>query len=245
MPTNNHENERTPSAQNENSAMNPATHSSEEPLSEATLRDAAKVFLLDADGNKVRFGDLYKPPGRGKKQRTLIIFVRHFFCGSCQDYVRAVASSIPGPSQLPADTAIAIVGCGASSLIPQYINRTKCPFPIYTDPTRYLHALFGMKLTLDAGTHAPDYSTTSMFSLVTQGIAMTVSRLLKGDMLQSGNKWQNGGEILFEAEIPNEAEDGGEEVKVRVPFCHIMKNTRDHSEVSVLKTVIGLDEERV
>ncbi|EDN02888.1 predicted protein [Histoplasma mississippiense (nom. inval.)] len=66
---------------------------------------------------------------------------------------------------------------------------------------------------MDAGTHAPDYSTTSMFSLVTQGIAMTVSRLLKGDMLQSGNKWQNGGEILFDAEIPNEAEDGGEEVK--------------------------------
>lgn len=64
-----------------------------------------------------------------------------------------------------------------------------------------------------------------------------------GDMLQSGDKWQNGGELLFEAEIANETEDGEEEVKVQVPFCHIMNNTRDHSEIPVLRTALGLDEE--
>ncbi|KLJ11136.1 hypothetical protein EMPG_13588 [Blastomyces silverae] len=224
--------------------MDPPTHSSSEPPSESALRDAAKVSVLDVDGNEILFGDLYKPSGRGEKKRTLIIFVRHFFCGSCQDYVGAVSESIPAPPQLPTNTAIIIVGCGAPSLIATYRDTTKCPFPIYTDPTRCLYALFDMKMTLDAGNHAPDYSPSSMFSLVTRGITYTLGRLLSGDMLQSGNKSQNGGELLFEAEFANgAAEDGDEEIKVTIPFCHIMKNTRDHSEVSILRTILGLDEE--
>ncbi|KAL2379166.1 hypothetical protein RJZ90_005465 [Blastomyces dermatitidis] len=194
--------------------MNPPTHSPLEMPSESTLRDAAKLSVLDADGNE-----------------------------SCQDYVKAVSESIPAPSQLPTNTTIIIVGCGASSLIATYRDTTKCPFPIYTDPTRCLHALFDMKMTLDAGDNAPNYSTSSMFSLVIRGITTTLGRLLSGDMLQSGNKWQNGGELLFEAEFANGAEGGDEEIKVNVPFCHIMKNTRDHSEVSVLRTILGLDEE--
>ncbi|PGH10017.1 hypothetical protein GX51_00283 [Blastomyces parvus] len=223
--------------------MNPPTHSSSEsPPSESILRDAAKVSVLDGDGNEILFGDLYKPSGRGEKKRTLFIFIRHFFCVNCQDYVRAVSESIPAPSQLPTNTAIIIVGCGSPSLIAFYKDTTKCSFPIYTDPTRCLHALFDMKMTLDAGNHAPDYSPSSVPTLVVRGVTMTLSRLLNGDMLQSGNKWQNGGELLFEAEFANGAGDGDEEIKVTVPFCHIMKNTRDHSEVSVLRTILGLDE---
>ncbi|OJD11671.1 hypothetical protein ACJ73_09495 [Blastomyces percursus] len=223
--------------------MNLPTHSPSEAPSESTLRDSAKLSVLDADGNEVLFRDLYEPSGRGEKKRTLIIFIRHFFCGSCQDYVKALSESIPTPSQLPANTTIIIVGCGASNLIATYRDTTKCPFPVYTDPTRCLHALFGMKMTLDAGDHAPDYSTSSMFSLVIRGITMTLGRLLSGDMFQSGNKWQNGGEILFETEFANGAENGVEEIKINIPFCHIMKNTRDHSEISVLRAILGFDEE--
>ncbi|KKZ65352.1 hypothetical protein EMCG_01280 [[Emmonsia] crescens] len=238
-----HKNEHAPDAHDEISTPNPPNHASSGSPSESILKDVAKIPILDVDGNEVLFEDVYKPSGQGKKKRTLIIFVRHFFCGSCQDYVSAVSSSIPAPSQLPTDTAVAIVGCGASSLISIYADITKCPFPIYTDPTRCLHALFGMKRTLDSGPHAPDYSTTSIFYLVFRGIAQTLSRLLMGDMFQSGDKWQNGGELLFEAEIANETEDGEEEVKVQVPFCHIMNNTRDHSEIPVLRTALGLEEE--
>ncbi|OJD16522.1 hypothetical protein AJ78_03299 [Emergomyces pasteurianus Ep9510] len=240
-----HHSHDTSDAQEQSTNLNAASHSGSASPSESVLKAAAKIPILDVDGNELLFEDLYKPSGPGKKKkRTLIIFIRHFFCGSCQEYVKAVSSSFSAPSQLPSDTAIAIVGCGASSLIALYKDLTNCAFPVYTDPTKCLHALFDMKRTLYAGTRTPDYFSRSIFYLTIQSIVQTLSRLWKGDMLQSGDKWQNGGELLFEAEIINETEDGEEEIEVQVPFSHIMADTRNHTEIPVLRTILGLSEEQ-
>ncbi|OAX81832.1 hypothetical protein ACJ72_03822 [Emergomyces africanus] len=245
-PQPNHQGKDTSDGQDESLNLNRPNHSSSSSPSKSVLKEVAKVPVLDADENEVLFEDLYKPSGQGKRKRTLIIFIRHFFCGNCQDYVKAVSSSFSAPSQLPSDTAIVIVGCGASSLIPMYKDVTNCPFPVYTNPDRRLHALLDMKITMDRGTQTPDYSPISLFHSVIRGIVQTLSRLLMGDMLQSGHKGQNGGELLFEAEITNEAEDGKEAVvEVQVPFSHIMTNTRNHTEIPALRTILGLEEEHL
>lgn len=47
------------------------------------MKKAADFSLLDASGNSVQFSTLYKPSDRSERTKTLIIFVRHFFCGVC------------------------------------------------------------------------------------------------------------------------------------------------------------------
>ncbi|KAK2788637.1 hypothetical protein FQN52_006582 [Onygenales sp. PD_12] len=161
---------------------------------------------------------------------------------SCQEYITALSSSIPSQSVLPPNTTIAIVGCGANSLIPMYEEVTKCPFPIYTDPTQRLYTLFGMTRTLNRGSYAPEYAQSSLASLVVKGITQGLKRMLAGDMLQSGDKQQNGGELLFEAEITDPVTSDMKGYNVKVPWCHLMENTRNHSEISVLKDVLGIGE---
>lgn len=76
-----HKNEHAPDAHHPISTPNPPNHASSGSPSESILKDVAKITVLDVDGNEVLFEDVYKPSGQGKKKRTLIIFVRHFFCG--------------------------------------------------------------------------------------------------------------------------------------------------------------------
>ncbi|PGH11128.1 hypothetical protein AJ79_05075 [Helicocarpus griseus UAMH5409] len=215
---------------------------SEKVLSASVLADAARVSVLDAEGRERQFEDIYKPFDIGGKKRTLIIFVRHFFCGNCQEYISALASSIPSPSLLPPDTSVAIVGCGAPSLIAMYTDVTHCPFPIYTDPSSRLYSLFGMTRTLDRGTYVPEHNQASLATLVLRGITQGLKRLFAGDMLKSGAMQQNGGELLFEAEFADATNSNDDRIKVNVPFCNIMQTTRDHSEISVLRAILGLDE---
>ncbi|KAK2748051.1 hypothetical protein FQN55_004600 [Onygenales sp. PD_40] len=210
--------------------------------SESVLRKVARIPILDAEGKEQLFEDLYMPSRPGETKRVLVIFIRHFFCGSCQEYITALSSSIPSQSVLPPNTTIAIVGCGANSLIPMYEEVTKCPFPIYTDPTQRLYTLFGMTRTLNRGSYAPEYAQSSLASLVVKGITQGLKRMLAGDMLQSGDKQQNGGELLFEAEITDPVTSDMKGYNVKVPWCHLMENTRNHSEISVLKDVLGIGE---
>jgi hypothetical protein len=51
------------------------------PPSKAMLKAVAKIPVLDAQGKEMFFEDLYNPLGLTGKKRTLVIFIRHFFCG--------------------------------------------------------------------------------------------------------------------------------------------------------------------
>ncbi|GJJ10403.1 hypothetical protein Clacol_004629 [Clathrus columnatus] len=47
-------------------------------IGEEIVAGATTVDIFDANGNKIKFGSLFE------FQRTIVVFIRHFFCGRCQ-----------------------------------------------------------------------------------------------------------------------------------------------------------------
>ncbi|KAL6711478.1 hypothetical protein ACN47E_004412 [Coniothyrium glycines] len=195
-----------------------------------TAKDLEKVedfLLLDAQGQSRPFKDLYQAPLVAPRQ--LIIFIRHFFCGNCQEYLRTITSSIKPDDllALPIPTFITVIGCGRPELIPMYTEATGCPFPIYADPTRKLYDYLGMTRTFNLGSK-PAYMQTNMLinsvQSIFQGLSTGKNALKGGDMKQVG------GEFLFE--------------NGKCTWAHRMKTTRGHAEVTELRNLIGLDGSR-
>jgi len=185
------------------------------------------ILVFDAQGQSRPFKDLHS--GEGVAARQLIIFVRHFFCGNCQEYLRSLTQSITTDDLLSLETPtfITIIGCGRPELISMYTDTTECPFPIYADPTRKLYDTLGMTRTFELGSK-PDYIQKSIFYTT---VASIMQGLKSGQhALKGGDFKQIGGEFLFE---------NGE-----VTWCHRMRNTRDHAEIPDLRKVIGLDLEK-
>ncbi|KAL8725132.1 MAG: hypothetical protein Q9166_007536 [cf. Caloplaca sp. 2 TL-2023] len=190
------------------------------------LEKVAELPLLDKDGKPHAFRSLYSSTNN-ERSRTLIIFIRHFFCGNCQEYLRSLSSSItPNVLQsLSVPIKIRIIGCGQPDLIPMYTRETGCPYPIYADPSKKLYAELGMTRTLSLGSKAPQYMQYSLPSAMIRALYQSL-KAGRG-ALKGGDYWQVGGEFIFE--------DG------EVTWCHRMKNTRDHAEVPEVRRQLGLD----
>ncbi|KAK0515814.1 hypothetical protein JMJ35_001848 [Cladonia borealis] len=194
-----------------------------DPPTKATLEKIANLPVLDANNKSHTFKSLYADNEDGPR-RVFICFIRHFFCGNCQEYIRHLSASLP-PSALPPRTTILIIGCGQPDLIPMYIRETSCAYPIYADPTRTLYQKLGMTQTLALGPKQPNYIQKSFLKLVVEGFFKEIFSGRK--MLSGGAPRQVGGEFLFE---------GG-----RVGWCRRMRNTRDHAEIEEVRRVLGLD----
>ncbi|KAL2157708.1 hypothetical protein VTH06DRAFT_5191 [Thermothelomyces fergusii] len=173
---------------------------SDEPPSLETIRRIDNYTVLDKDGKTHTFRSLYT--GRHTARRVLIIFIRHFFCGNCQQYLQAVSESITPQALLSrprgGTTFICVVGCGDPGLIDMYAEATGCPYPIYADPTRRLYAELGMIRTLALGPRRPAYMRTGLLKSSLLSVAQGLRQVSKGLALKGGDAKQVGGEFLFE-----------------------------------------------
>ncbi|KAK4121390.1 hypothetical protein N657DRAFT_648214 [Parathielavia appendiculata] len=162
-----------------------------------TIRKIDSYVVLDRDGKSHTFRSLYT--GKHTARRVLIIFVRHFYCGNCQNYLRTLSSHITPSSllALPLSTFICVIGCGDPALIDMYAAATDCPFPIYADPTRRLYAELGMVRTLALGAR-PAYMKQNLLASSVQSIVQGLKNVPKGLALKGGDSRQVGGEFLFE-----------------------------------------------
>ncbi|KAK8069120.1 hypothetical protein PG994_005736 [Apiospora phragmitis] len=199
-------------------------------------------------------------------RRVLIIFVRHFFCGNCQEYLRMLSTSITPEAllALPVPTFIAVIGCGAPELINTYISETHCPFPVYADPTKVLYNELGMVRTLAMGNRPAYMQNKSVAQTVMSGIVQGLKQVKSGLVLKMGDQRQVGGEFLFEpaslsldSPIPTPSDeeksidldektgpiDDEKSEEKKVTWCHRMRTTRDHVEIPELMEVLGLDSE--
>jgi len=154
------------------------------------LQRAADVIVKDENGNDCRLGDLWKD------QPTVVLFIRHFFCGLCQDFLSFLSSKVK-PSDLQAKGAkLIVVGCGDWKLIPEYRGMLGLPFPVYADYSKESYIALGMtRRTLDGGTTNPEYlGATSM-------LRNTIDAILKafrmGPFKKSGDIKQLGGEFVI------------------------------------------------
>lgn len=180
---------------------------------------------------------------------------------NCQEYLRTFAESITPDALLglPVSTFVVVIGCGDPALIDMYVEATKCPFPIYTDPTRALFDELGMVKTLAMGAK-PAYMRKSMTRSVIASIGQAMRAVPSGMALKSGDQRQVGGEFLFEpldlvtpintpqdeqvkalGSIEEPGVGGGAIEEKRVTWCHRMKSTRDHAEIPEVMEILGLD----
>jgi hypothetical protein len=188
-----------------------------------TVSKIATLPITKEDGTQIPFSSLYAGPDVNPGTKHLIIFVRHFYCGSCQSYVETLSRNNPAFEKH--NIAITIIGNGAPSEIAPYRSRTAISFPIYTDPKRELYAALGMTVTLSAGEAQPEYIPGSMLAnaLKSTWNAVTSPAVWRG---RAGNFAQNGGELLF--------------VSGELKWCHRMRNTRDHAEIGELMEVCDI-----
>ncbi|KAM3418457.1 hypothetical protein BST61_g4443 [Cercospora zeina] len=191
--------------------------------SQATLDEVGEINIKDKDGKEVPFKSLYT--GKPANERQLVIFIRHFFCGSCEQYIEALAKDLPPAKLSAANTTLTVIGSGEPLLIESYAKRTGSPYQIYTDNSVQLYKKFGMVSTLKGSTGASKYMHKGFFK---NAIDSTWNGIMSGHPLSSGPPAQNGGELLFQ--------DG------QLKWCSRMRDSTDHSEVDELKEVLGIKE---
>ena len=186
----------------------------------------ASLPVLDLNGTSHPFSSLYTTDDLNRQ--TLVIFIRHFFCGSCKEYVSSLSSTngITSNELSASNKQVVIIGCGQPNLIKQYAKDTVCPFPMYSDPTQKIYDAFGMIRTLSLAEKKPDYIKTSFLSNIAKS---AVSQLSAGfSMFQGGDIQQVGGEYLIDSQG-------------HIIWSHNMNNTQDHADIKELRKILQLD----
>ncbi|XP_006001942.1 peroxiredoxin-like 2C isoform X2 [Latimeria chalumnae] len=84
------------------------------------LREAEKCYVLERRGSRVAFKDLYQD------SRAVIVFVRHFLCYTCKEYVEDLAK-IP------------------KRFLTEFCSLIGYSHEIYVDPDRIIYKKLGMK----------------------------------------------------------------------------------------------------
>ncbi|KAI0707772.1 AhpC/TSA antioxidant enzyme-domain-containing protein [Earliella scabrosa] len=188
---------------------------------QATVAKAAALNVFDAEGNQLSFGSLFRD------QKTIVVFIRHFFCGSCQQYVMHLAS-VRKDALEQANIRLVVIGCGDWKVINSYCKNTDFQGSMFADPSRALYTTFGMVESLEmtpAGQEKRSYLGRSYIGNVVKSI-WTASKTptLIG---KQGNISQNGGEFIFG---PGET----------CTFASRMRHTEDHVEVDDLMKAAGV-----
>lgn len=130
--------------------------------SQENMLEAGTLFLRDEAGELVSFGELFPhphspapvalpgdiPKGAENEQlppitRTVVFFIRHFWCGQCQDYTLASLATLDPVAVRRAGVRVVVVSNGSWKIIKAYRRVLKCPFPIYVDGPRKLYHLLG------------------------------------------------------------------------------------------------------
>jgi hypothetical protein len=111
------------------------------------LARAASLLVIAESGVRVPFGSLFA------KQRAIVIFIRHFWCPLCQDYMSSVRSFVKPdvlmpPSSLSPDggspTKLVIISNGSHAMISKYRQIFRMSFDMYTDPALSVYSTLGM-----------------------------------------------------------------------------------------------------
>ncbi|KAH9945046.1 uncharacterized protein BXZ73DRAFT_38178, partial [Epithele typhae] len=178
------------------------------------VQQAAALTVIAQNGVRIQFGDLFKD------QKTIVIFIRHFWCANDQDYMYSIARTVNLNDLKGMNMNCIIIGNGSHGMIRAYRNIFRTPVQVYTDPSLRLYAALGMTLrTNDPGTdhEKGDYVRHGAVS----GLAMIVKNAIRVRM----PIWECGG---------NSAQLGGEIVLgpgYECTHAHRMMTTRSHAPI--------------
>ncbi|OXG20365.1 hypothetical protein C366_01898 [Cryptococcus neoformans Tu401-1] len=205
-------------------------------VSRDRVLEASTCFVRDENGLPVCFGDLLPPPGpveAGKPTpKTVVFFIRTFWCGQCQDYTLASISILSPEALEKAGIKVVIIGHGSWKVLKAYRRLFNCPFPIYVDGPKKLYSLMGM--TKGAPKTAPwghfwkgraEYHQRAVPGQLAHGIS---NALFKMPVKPPGDLTQLGGEFIFSPGSVCE-------------FAHRMTHASDHMEAPEVIRLAGCD----
>ncbi|KAL7420545.1 hypothetical protein Q5752_004496 [Cryptotrichosporon argae] len=185
------------------------------------LFEASELDVIGEDGARVKFGDLVS------RRKTIVVFIRHWFCPLCAQYIKSIIREISPEALEAADVDMIIIGNGSDKMIDGYRNKHfKCPFRMYTDPSLRLYRALGLtRQTGDAGADedAGDYLTQS----AAQQTVETVRRAMRMPLRRPGHFLQLGGEFVFDGPLS-------------VAFTNRMTTTRDHRPIRDVVAAAGV-----
>ncbi|XP_035877401.1 peroxiredoxin-like 2C isoform X4 [Phyllostomus discolor] len=115
-------------------APDPSGQERRQPLAAAV----AELPVLDASGRRVPFGELFR------ERRAVVVFVRHFLCYTCKEYVDDLAK-IPKNFLQEANVALIVIGQSSYHHIEPFCKLTGYCHEIYVDPEREIYKRLGMK----------------------------------------------------------------------------------------------------
>ncbi|KAE8251101.1 hypothetical protein A4X03_0g6413 [Tilletia caries] len=185
------------------------------------LFEASQSIIYDEDGKQVRFGDLFK------RRRTLVCFLRHWWCGFCQEFALSLQEIDPEPLR-KAELDLVVIGQGDWHVTKAYKSVMQVPFPMYADPNRHLYKALGMTVrTNDAGPACakPDYAKSGM----TKAIVVAIKKGLFDMPLRApGDMKLLGGEFILGPGL-------------QCSFVHRMVTTRGHLDVPRVLAQAGIE----
>ncbi|XP_059512362.1 peroxiredoxin-like 2C isoform X3 [Myotis daubentonii] len=129
----------------------------------------AELPVLDANGRRVPFGALFR------ERRAIVVFVRHFLCYTCQEYVEDLAK-IP------------------RSFLQPFCKLTGYCHEIYVDPEREIYKRLGMKRGEEVTSSGPSpHVKSNIFS----GSMWSLWRAVTGPPFDfQGDPGQQGGTLI-------------------------------------------------
>ncbi|PWN54391.1 NAD(P)-binding protein [Violaceomyces palustris] len=196
------------------------------------LNEANKVNVRDERNQVVNFGRIREQAIRDKVA-LLVVLTRHFHCGMCMDYIKALAKS----EEIMSSSAVrvVVVGPGQADCIQRYSAQCGQPlgFSFLADPKVELYKALGVTArSLDLGDSKKSEVASHHSSNPTTSILKSVAAISTSGTLafKGGDFKQLGAEFIFDK--------NGQCI-----HAHRMRNTRDHTEVSkIVATLEGVQE---
>jgi len=174
------------------------------------------------EAKPVRFGTLFED------QLTIVVFIRHFWCPLCQDYIQSVIDNASEEALDHSGVKLVIIGNGSPAMAKAYKDNVfQCPYPIYVDPTRAIYNALGMtRRTPNSGAESGKCTYVRRGTL--GSIGMALKNALKMPIGKPGDLGQLGGEFLLGPGI-------------RAEYAHRMSTTRGHTSIKSLLQLANVD----
>ncbi|XP_019278951.1 peroxiredoxin-like 2C isoform X1 [Panthera pardus] len=157
----------------------------------------AELSVLDASGRQVPFGALFR------ERRVIVVFVRHFLCYICKEYVEDLAK-IPKSFLQEANVTLIVIGQSSYHHIEPFCKLTGYSHEIYVDPEREIYKKLGMKRGEEI---APSGKSPHIKSNVLSGSIQSLWRAVTGPLFDfQGDPAQQGGTLILGPVRPDRRE---------------------------------------
>ncbi|XP_025278875.3 peroxiredoxin-like 2C [Canis lupus dingo] len=185
-----------------------------QPLSAAV----AELPVLDASGRRVPFGALFR------ERRAVVVFVRHFLCYICKEYVEDLAK-IPKSVLQEADITLIVIGQSSYHHIEPFCKLTGYSHEIYVDPEREIYKKLGMKRGEGI---ASSGKSPHIKSNILSGSIRSLCRAVTGPLFDfQGDPAQQGGTLILG---PGN----------NIHFIHRDRNRLDHKPINSVLQLVGI-----